>query len=258
MCVVGPIHQDELAARGIEELKDNKFFSSQELKKALFLLDAGFDTRRIQNTILSLKAHFVVAVKNTRAIGGRKVCEYFKRHKHLSWSTIRMKFGSGSKQHWRKFSVRTAMRVHLKGVGLTNVILSKAHGHARKPKYLVTSDLSLNCRQIINWYAKRWVIELWHRDMKQNYGYIDCHSRKFSAVEGHIRLSVTAYLIMFVQKKEQITMEQHLRRQDLITLRKETTRFGGLKRLKNVIDTAIEGLDPPKRSTRLILQDLAP
>src|SRR5690606_35834815 len=85
-----------LAARWIEQLKESGLFTDDQLKQSVFLLDAGFDTKRIQCAVRALGAHFVVAIKKCRAIGGHNVAEYFRRHRHLSWNTIRLKAGSGS------------------------------------------------------------------------------------------------------------------------------------------------------------------
>lgn len=130
--------------------------------------------------------------------------------------------------------------VNLKGVGPASVIWSKAHGHAKKPKYIATSDLRMKPREIIQWYAKRWSIEVWHRDMKQNYGYGDCHCRKFAAVEAHIQLSLCAYLLQKLAKKEALTLERYLRKRDLNKITLEFTRFPTVRRLKTLIYQARE------------------
>jgi len=238
-----PYHSEyELAALWIESLAQSALFSAEFLRRSIFLLDAGFDTRRIQRTIRVLGAHFVVALKSLRVISGKNVAEYFRRHRHLAWHTIRLESGSGRKKHRRKYSVRTATNVELRGVGPATVVWSKAHGHAKKPKYLAASDASMSTREIIQYYARRWDIELWHRDMKQNYGYGDCHCRKFAAVEAHVTLSLTAYALRRLCAHPAPTLDDHLRRQDLLRLRPETSRYGGAKRLKNLIDAGLRQL----------------
>jgi Transposase DDE domain len=236
------VSEYELAALWIDSLANSNLVSQSRLQQAIFLLDAGFDTKRIQKAIRALGSHFVVAIKSLRVISGKNVVEYFKRHRHLAWSTIRLRSGSGRKIHWRKYSFRTATGVNLKGVGPATVVWSKAHGHAKKPKYLAASDLKMKAREIIRWYAMRWSIELWHRDVKQNYGYIDCHCRKFSAVEAHIQLSITAYLLQKQTHKKQFSLEEFLRKRDLTALQRETTRFGGVIRIKTLISQALEAV----------------
>jgi Transposase DDE domain len=236
------ISEYELAASGIDSLKNSELINSELLQKAIFLLDAGFDTKQIQCAIRTLGAHFVVAIKKLRVISGLNVAEYFRRHRHLKWSTIRLSSGSGSKKHGRKYSYRTATNVELRGVGPATVLWSKAIGHAKKPKYLAASDLRMKAREIIRYYAMRWSIELWHRQMKQNYGYIDCHCHRFSAVQAHVQLSVTAYLLAMLTSQEQPSLEQYLRTRDLATMKLELNRFGGVPRLKRLISAAIASL----------------
>ena len=72
---------------------------------------------------------------------------------------------------------------------------------------------SFETRKTIVNYAKRWVIETWHKEMKQKYGYGDCRSKKFSAIEAHMNFSLTAYCLMGLQDpklpKKGTSLEQY-------------------------------------------------
>jgi hypothetical protein len=232
----------EIVEDWLSSLKISDVLSADWLKKALFLLDAGFDAKVIQRGIIALGADFLMALKCSRTVNGKKVKEFFRTHRRwLPWKPIRLHVGSGTKKKRRKFSIRTATKSNLKGVGPITVVCSKTKSRAKKPtKYLATSDSRLSGRQIVVWYARRWAIETWHRDMKQNYGFIDCRCARFSAIEAHVNLTLTAFLIA----KEKITKQQTIagftRLRELKGVATELTKFGGAKRAKSLIDAAIQ------------------
>lgn len=119
--------------------------------------------------------------------------------------------------------------------GEPNVVL-KAIGRKRKPlKYLVTSELKMAGRDIVLWYSKRWLIETWHREMKQNFGFIDCHSSRFTAVESHVNFALTAFLLQKESGKSQMRIEEYMHQKALIKINHELNRFGSKLRLKSLV-----------------------
>lgn len=75
--------------------------------------------------------------------------------------------------------------------------------------------------------------------MKQNYGFGDCHSSRFSAVEAHVNFCLTAYLQQKGTGKEQMGLEKFTRLDELRGIKRELTRFGSVQRLKARVDQAI-------------------
>jgi Transposase DDE domain len=226
----------------IENLRQTALFGQSDLESALFLLDSGYDAKVIQRAIKQLGADFVMALKSSRTINGRRVSELFRASRRwLAWETIRLKTGSGGKGSRRIYSIRTQRDAYMKGFGLVHVVCSKADHNRKKPrKFLVTSCLEMGGRDIVRWYSMRWRIETWHRDMKQNYGFIDCHSARFTAQAAHINLSLTAYLLQKGTGREQMRIEEHVRITELRGIRVALTKFGATTRLKTLVDTALE------------------
>jgi Transposase DDE domain len=107
----------------------------------------------------------------------------------------------------------------------------------------VTSDSKLTGRQIVGWYAKRWAIETWHRDMKQNYGFIDCKCARFSAIEAHVNLSLTAFLLVKEKSTKQKTVADVVKLRELKAIAIELTKFGGIKKVKTLTRAAIQAMD---------------
>jgi hypothetical protein len=230
----------EIVEGWLSSLKNSDALPKNVLTQSLFLLDAGFDAKVIQRGILALGANFLMALKCSRTVNGKKVKEFFRTHRRwLPWKSIRLHVGSGSKQKRRKFSIRTATQSNLKGVGPVTVVCSKAKSSAKKStKYLATSDSSLTGRQVVVWYSRRWAIETWHRQMKQNYGFIDCKCARFSAVEAHVILTLVAFLIATEKSSEQRTYADFVKLRELKNISRELTKFGGAVRVKSQADAA--------------------
>lgn len=234
----------EIVTEWIENLAKEELFSAAELRSAIFLLDSGYDAKCIQKAIRALGADFVMALKSSRSINGAKVKELFRRTRRwLSWESIRLHVGSGKNKSRRNYSIRTAAKVNMKGFGLVTVVCSKAISRKGKPtKFLCTSQLTMTGREVVEWYAKRWKIEIWHKEMKQNYGFIDCQSSRFTAVESHVNFCLTAYLLQRESGKEQLRIEEFVRIQELESMKMELTKYGGVPRLKARIYAALAGI----------------
>lgn len=235
--------ENEIVLTLLQALAEDGIFSPEQLRQAVFLLDSGYDAKEVQRGILELGAHFVVALKSNRSVQGKQVSQYFwSNRRWLPGKSIRLLVGNGGKQSQRKYSIRTATGVNLKGVGPITAVCSKAQSRARRPiKYLAASDPSMTGRQIVAWYAKRWKIELWHKEMKQHYGFGDCHSGRFTAVASHVNFCLAAFLLQTESGKEQIPIQERVRLDELRNIRVELTRFGAVSRLKTRIDTALQG-----------------
>lgn len=80
---------------------------------------------------------------------------------------------------------------------------------------------------------------MWHKEMKQNYGFIDCHSNRFTAVEAHVNFSLTAYLLSKESGREQMRVEEYMRIRELEAVKVELTKFGGAPRLKAFVSAAL-------------------
>lgn len=232
----------EIVEQWISSFRDRALFTKEALRSAVFLLDAGYDAKSIQRAIKGIGADFVMALKSSRIINGKRVSELFwSTRRWLESKPIRLHIGSGGKGSRRKYSVRTARDVHMKGFGHVTVICSKAMDRKAKPvKFLATSDLEMTARDIVKWYAMRWRIEMWHREMKQNFGFIDCRARRFSAITAHVNFSLTAYLVQKETGHDQMRVEEYMRKEELRAIKLDLTKFGSGSRLKIRVDAALQ------------------
>lgn len=164
----------------------------------MVLLDAGYDNADIQKAIKDAGAHFVMMMKCTRLVSGLQVKNFFIRNRCISWAMIRLTKVVNGVNRRRKFRIRFAQDLSITGVGSVNVVCSeKSSGRCNKltRRYIVTSDPKLTGREIVERYSRRWAIELWHKDAKQNYGIGDCSCSSFRSIENHIKLCLIAYCL---------------------------------------------------------------
>ena len=232
----------EIVEQWISSFRGRALVTTEDLLSSIFLLDAGYDAKSIQNAVKEVGGDFVMALKSSRIINGKQVAELFRTTRRwLESKPIRINAGSGGKGSRRNYSVRTADEANMKGFGLVNVICSKAIDRKGKPtKFLATSDLDMTGREIVLWYSLRWRIETWHREMKQNFGLIDCRSKRFAAIIAHINFSLTAYLLQKESGREQLRIEEHVRREELRTIKIELTKIGAVPRLRARIGAALQ------------------
>jgi len=236
----------EMVAEWIEMLPESGLLPKVILEKLHFVLDSGYDAKLIQNVIHDIGAVFTMGLRSDRSVNGLVVKEYFLRNRHIPWKTIHLKSGNGrGTRKKRKFRVRAARRSHMKGFGEVNVVCSEKTSRTagkRSRKYIVTSKLNQYERESLRIYAKRWSIETWHKDMKQNFGYGDCRSKKFHAIESHINFALCAYVIVGMEEKQlpkkNATIDQFECSKNLNEMARVINLFGGRQRAKELLKTA--------------------
>lgn len=198
-------------------------FEKADFKRLHILADSFYDAKKLQKAITRIGAHFTMAIRSSRCIDGVAVAEYFWSHRYIPWETIRLEAGAGGKGTRREYRIRGAANVKLKGFGRVHVVCSEKSGKTTKTrKYLITSDRRLSFRDIVRNYRMRWQIEVWHKKMKQEYGFLDCHSPRFAAIEVHVNIALAAFL-----------MQNHLK-VGVPKLGTEGAEFVAMKKFKEV------------------------
>lgn len=83
-----------------------------------------------------------------------------------------------------------AFTVHMKGIGKVKLLISlNKHGNFN---FFVTNRLNWKEVKIASMYARRWDIEVWHREGKGSYGLEDCQLRTDEAVSRYLTLNSLA------------------------------------------------------------------
>ena len=129
-------------------------------------------------------------------------------------------------------------------------------------KILMTNDLSVSAKQMVEWYALRWQIELFFKELKSTLGFHQYRFRKFERVEGWDELIQVTFLYLEWYRSQQLrrrdltaqdkawwrwqrtyglcrAVRQDAEEKELGRLAEWTRTLGGLKRLKKQLRAAV-------------------
>jgi len=86
--------------------------------------------------------------------------------------------------------------VVMKNVGVVELVVLKHRKNSKKLTFLVSNNTNLQGLQVLEYYKKRWAIEVFHRDCKQHLGLGEYQIRKLDAVVIHLHLVFFAYTLL--------------------------------------------------------------
>jgi hypothetical protein len=86
--------------------------------------------------------------------------------------------------------------VMMKNVGRVKLVVLKRRKNSKKRTYFVSNNVDLSGLKILEYYKKRWAIEVFHRDCKQHLGLGEYQVRKLDAVVIHLHLVFFAYTLL--------------------------------------------------------------
>jgi hypothetical protein len=86
--------------------------------------------------------------------------------------------------------------VVMKNVGVVKLVVLKQRRNSRTYTFLVSNNTSLHGLQVLEYYKKRWSIEVFHRDCKQHLGLGEYQVRKLDAVVIHLHLVFFVYTLL--------------------------------------------------------------
>lgn len=110
------------------------------------------------------------------------------------------------------------------------VIKDDTHEESGRTKYLATSELSVSHCDHVQWYRRRWAIEVFFRDAKQMLGLGRSQARTAQAVLTHIVLVCVSYVALQLLKP--LGSQPHL------SVSQSKKALGALRLLQNPSDTA--------------------
>ena len=92
-----------------------------------------------------------------------------------------------------------AFSVNMKGIGTVRLLISTKGGNDFK--FYVSNRLDWNELAITSHYARRWDIEVWHREGKGSYGLKECGLRSGEAVSRYLTLSALAHNLLEIASR---------------------------------------------------------
>lgn len=248
----------------IKALDLEEYVGVHDPKEVVVLTDSGYDSRKVENAILEKEWHFITALSLTRSVKSEKkfkissnrkdwtqIADWFERRHWLKWETVRFTTKLNTSKNKRmEFRVREILG-HIRDVGLAKLICSEYKKRLNsRTKYLACSAVKLSARQILMAYRLRWLIEIFHKQVKMHLGFQDVSPTCFDSVVSHVHWVYCAYILMqedppgissamkFPNKKQKI--KEVIESKEIRKLRLTLSNFGGVDRLKNELAAALQ------------------
>lgn len=155
-------------------------------KPLTILMDAWYTCAPILGKIIEAKWTFVAAIKQNRKIFvfGRET-----RVRHLAKGRRQYKLIRHSK---KRFKIAKQI-VYLPKVGEVHLFICK---YGAKTNYFISNNLELSERKMVKLYSQRFMIEIFHKDIKQHLGFREIFVRSRHSVQKHWTLLAIAYNII--------------------------------------------------------------
>jgi SRSO17 transposase len=84
----------------------------------------------------------------------------------------------------------------MKNIGLVKLVILRERRNSKTCTFLVSNDTDLDGLKVLEYYKKRWSIEVFHRDCKQHLGMGEYQVRRLDAVVIHLHLVFLAYTLL--------------------------------------------------------------
>jgi hypothetical protein len=240
------------------------YIGSYDRREVLVLADSGYDDKKIEHAIADKGWNFIIALSKTRSVKSealalttpqsRQWCHidtFFRRHRRLKWSTIRLAT-SGNKRKRMDVRVRHTSG-SLRSVGKVELVCSEMRNRPDgRRKYLACNDLRATARQIVTGYRMRWAVELFHKSVKQHLGFEEVATHGFDAVMSHVHWVYCAYILLHMSPPglspgvhsigdKQRALQQSLADKEKRQILQKLTQIGGVQRYKDELRQALAG-----------------
>ena len=247
--------ENERIVQYIEQLNLKEYIGKHKPHEVVVLADSGYDVKKVEQAIVKKGWKFIIALGKTRNVksereysntkkseGWTQVAVFFKHHRWAKWQTIRLKANSGKRKRM-EFRIRQIVG-YLGKVGKVQLICSefKKRSDGRR-KYLACNDLKVEARLIIVGYRLRWLIEIFHKQVKMFLGFEDVATKCFESVMSHVHWVYCAYILLNfsppgISKQTKSLAEKQQRVEEIVASKKTSrvlqllTQFKGAQRYK--------------------------
>jgi hypothetical protein len=190
--------------------------------EVLVLGDTAYDALQVRQACAARGWHWIVPVNPERVLQEpkprRKLAELAADLQPNEWSTIRFAACGGLwKTHQRPSACRESMkrqrvyyahreRREVLNVGSVLLVFSMKHkptGQAcAADKILMTSDVKLSAKAVLEAYALRWQVELLFRELKSTLGLADYNFRQYAKVDGWVNACLLTFMLLEWQRQD--------------------------------------------------------
>jgi len=187
--------------------------------KVMVLGDSAYDAETVQNACQERGYSWIVPCNPERVLAGPKGNRPTVRSLLKDWATwsrrtVRLAPGQGAYAVYRRLSrhrigpkakTRTFYvhqeRRQVHSVGEVQLVFSTTKENLKTAtaddvKILMTNDLRLSVRDVVELYSLRWQIELFFKELKSTLGFHQYQFQRFDAVEGWAELALTTFMYL--------------------------------------------------------------
>jgi hypothetical protein len=223
-------------------------------KEIVVILDSGYDSKIIQNTILSRKWDFLSSIKSSRTVDfadrsgiWSNISNFFKDGRR-PWKTIRIASYCGKKKRFSSYQFKEKLG-YLKDIRLRVKLICSKRSSDKRIKFLATSNVQITPKQAITVYKHRWKIEIFHRDTKSFLGLEDAGVRCFNSLHSHVHLVYVAYGVLREKyqgmsiKSAQLAFERECRVKEVRKMNQALTQVDGAEKVKQLNRSVIREIE---------------
>ena len=164
------------------------------VKPEAITFDSWYGAKELFDFLTARGQTWITEAKTNRVIMWEdewlQVKQVFKRTSKESYKRINSEV-EGTRFKWY-LEVETMM----KNVGKVKLVFLRKRRNSKTFTALIINNTDLSTSQIIQYYKKRWDIEVFYRDCKQHLGMGECQIRKLDAVVRHLHLVFLAYTLL--------------------------------------------------------------
>jgi hypothetical protein len=133
--------------------------------------------------------HVICALRSNRGLNNIPLAQHHQRLRHKRYTRVTLTAADTK----RTYLVRDLNGTLNDVAGTVRVFISKRHPNDRKPRYFMSTDLSLSAHRALTWYLKRWPCEVANLYLKTRLGLGDFRLRSFEAIE---KYHITCWLAL--------------------------------------------------------------
>ena len=175
-------------------------YAMSKLPIWLFMADAGLYADFLIQDIKVRGLKYVIGIRitNNISIDGKKRISIEEYLNTLTDNDFKFYFKDGNAYFLHTKEIFT------RGVGKEKLLISYKAGDEETIKIYTANLLNVSDETLMALLLKRWEIECWHKDAKQNLGLEDYQVRKFGAIQKVVCAILVAYTQIFLSKKQAI------------------------------------------------------
>jgi hypothetical protein len=164
----------DLAREMLEELKP--YLPPDAAVYVLF--DRWYASAPLMQFIRRQGWYTICALKANRRLDGIRVRDHDQRLRHTRQARVSVAAADQARTYYVRELTGRIKRVG----GRVRVLISRRHPRDKRPKYFLSTDVTLRAGEILNWYGKRWPqeVDFWY--LKQELGLGDFRVQPYEAI----------------------------------------------------------------------------